>query len=137
MKRFQMQHHGVASQGQSPLTNSEFECNMEVYWWIPSRELGLVGAAASTFQLSTIAGQEDTSKFREADLQPYALYPYYGVIHQLPWSKNITDERDAPPQVIFGAMGTRYDFMSNGGLWLEYHYTLNPRDNEVIFGHEG
>ena len=108
---------------------------MEVYWHIPNRELGLVGAAASTFQLAMIGHQDDTAKFREADLQPYSLYPKYGVVGRLPWSKNVTDERDAPPQVIFGAMDTRYDFLSNGGLWLEYHYSINPEDNEFVFGY--
>ncbi len=56
---------------------------------------------------------------------------------RLPWSKNVTEERDAPPQVIFGAMDTRYDFLSNGGLWLEYHYSINSKDNEFVFGYEG
>ena len=51
--------------------------------------------------------------------------------------KNVTDERDAPPQVIFGAMDTRFDFLSNDGLWLEYHYMVNPGENEFIFGYEG
>ncbi len=137
MKRFQTQHRGVASQARRPLTNAEYERVMETYWRIPNRELGLVGAAASTFQLSMIGRQDDIAKFREADLQPYSLYPNYGVVGRLPWSKNVTEERDAPPQVIFGAMDTRYDFLSNGGLWLEYHYCVNPGQNEFIFGYEG
>ena len=96
-----------------------------------------MSAAASTFQLAMIGRQDDTAKFWEADLQPYSLYPKYGVVGRLPWSKNVTDERDAPPQVIFGTMDTRYDFRSNGGLWLEYHYMVNPGENEFIFGYEG
>ena len=53
---------------------------MEVYWHIPNRELGLVGAAESTFQLAMIGRQDDTAKSRAADLQPYSLYPKYGVV---------------------------------------------------------
>ena len=63
-------------------------------------------AAASTFQVSMIGHQNDSSKFRETDLQCYTVYPNYGAIGQLPWSKHVTDEKGAPPQVIFGAMNT-------------------------------
>ena len=97
MKRFQMQHRGVASQARRPLTNAEYEHVIETYWRIPNRELGLVGAAASAFQLSMIGRQDDIAKFREADLQPYLLYPNYGVVGRLPWSKNVTEEGNAPP----------------------------------------
>ena len=39
--------------------------------------------------------------------------------------------------MIFGAMDTRYDVLSNLGLWLEYHFELNPGENEFIFGYSG
>ena len=39
--------------------------------------------------------------------------------------------------MIFGAMDTRYDLLSNGGIWLEYHYTVNPGENEFIFTYKG
>ncbi len=48
--------------------------------------------------------------------------------------KNVTDEWNTQPQMMFGAMDTRYDFLSNGGLWLEYHYMVNPVENEFVFG---
>ena len=137
MKWFQTQRRGMASHAQRPLTNSEFQRVMETYWLIPNSELGLVGAAVSKFQLSMIGHQDDIIKFREADLQPYSLYHDYGVVGRLPWSKNVTDERDAPSQVIFGAMDTRYDFLSNSGLRLGYHYSVNLEDNEFVFGYDG
>jgi hypothetical protein len=43
--------------------NSVFEQVLEAFWWLPDRELGLVGAAASTFQLAMIGCQDGTSKF--------------------------------------------------------------------------
>ena len=56
----------------------------------------------------------------------YPLFPEFGVIAKLPWSNNVYDERDTPPQVLFGAMDPRYDVLSNLRLLLEYHYKLNP-----------
>jgi hypothetical protein len=99
MKRFQTQRRGVAPQARRPMTNGEFEKIQEHYWTLSNRELGLLRAAASTFQLSMIARVDDTAKFREADLAAYPLFPEFGVIAKLPWSKNVFDERDAPPQV--------------------------------------
>jgi hypothetical protein len=77
---------------------------------------------------------DDTSKFREADLKPYTLYPNYGVTACLCWSRNVTDERDAPDQVLFGAMDPKYDVLSALGLWSEYLCQTNPQPNEFIFG---
>ena len=77
---------------------------------------------------------DDTSKFCEADLKPYTLYPNYGVTACLCWSKNVTDEIDAPDQVLFGAMDPKYDVLSTLGLWSKYHCQTNPEPNEFIFG---
>ena len=127
----------MTSQSQRPFTNSKLECVMDVYWCIPNRELGHVGAAAFTFHSAMIGCHDNTAKFREVDLQPYTLYPNYGVVGGLLWSKNVTDERDVLPQVIFGAIDTRYQFLSNGRHCLEGHYTVNPAKNGLFFGYEG
>jgi hypothetical protein len=80
---------------------------------------------------------DDTAKFCEPDLRPYQLYPDYGICGRLPWSKNVVDERDVPPQVLLAAMDSRYDVHSNLGLWLEYHYEQYPGENEFVFGYNG
>lgn len=51
--------------------------------------------------------------------------------------QNVTDKRDAPPQVIFWAADTRYEFLSKRGLWLQYHYMVNLGGNDFIFGYRG
>ena len=47
------------------------------------------------------------------------------------------EERDAPTQILFGAMDWRYCTLSNLAPWLEYHYTLNPEENDYFFGIQG
>ena len=49
----------------------------------------------------------------------------------------MVDERDGPNQVLIGAMDIRYDVLSNLGIRLEYHFELNPGDNEFVFGYSG
>ena len=80
---------------------------------------------------------DDTVKFREPDLCPYGLYADYAFCGRLLWSKNVVKERDAPPQVLFASMETRYDVHSNLGIWLEYHYELYPSENEFVFSYSG
>jgi hypothetical protein len=120
-----------------PLTPQEFERIQEAYWKIPNRELGLCGSALNSFQLHMVGRLDDSAKFREADLKAYTIYPEFGVWARLSWSKNVVEERDAPPQVLFASMDTRYDCVSNLGLWLEYHYEVNPEENEFIFAYSG
>ena len=47
------------------------------------------------------------------------------------------EERDAPTQILIGAEDWRYCTLSLLGGWLEYHYLLNPAENEFIFGVQG
>ncbi len=55
----------------------------------------------------------------------------------LNWSKNVVDKRDFPNQVLIGAMYTRYAVLSNLGIWLKYHFHLNPGENDCVFGYSG
>jgi hypothetical protein len=45
---------------------------------------------------------------------------------RLNWSKNVEDERDAPWQIVLGAMNPVYCVLCSLGLWLETNLTNNP-----------
>ena len=137
MRRFQTQRRGVESSVRQPVTTSEFEQVMEAYWRADNKELGLCGAALTSFQLSMIGRLDDCSKFRLPELLSYSSYPDWCITARLNWSKNVVDERDCPNQVLMGAMDTRYDVLSNLGVWLEYHFELNPGENDFVFGYSG
>jgi hypothetical protein len=80
-----------------------------------------------------MARLDDTGKFRLPDLKAYEKYPHWGIICRLPWAKNVYEERDSPPQVIFGAMNPHYDALSLLGLWLEWRFEYIPENNEFVF----
>ena len=63
----------------------------------------------------------------EDDLKDYEPYPDYGIMTRFPWSKNVTDEHDAPRQPMYGAMDPCYCPLANLGPWFEYHYDLFVR----------
>jgi hypothetical protein len=45
---------------------------------------------------------------------------------KLNWSKNVRDERDAPWQIILGAMDTTYCVLVSTAIWLEMNLRTNP-----------
>jgi hypothetical protein len=137
MRRFQTQRRGVSSQVRRPLTPQEYESIIKACWKVDNKELALCGAAFFSTQLSMIGRVDDTAKFREEDLQAYEPYPDYGITARFPWSKNVSDERDAPRQPMYGAMDPRYCPLANLGPWLEYHYELFPNENAFIFSYSG
>jgi hypothetical protein len=107
-----------------PLTINEFEQVMETYCWAENKELGLCGAALTSFQLSMIGRLDDCTKFRLPELLWYPSYPDWCITAHLNWSKNVVDERDCPNQVLDDAMDTRYDVLSNLGAWLNFISSL-------------
>ena len=94
-------------------------------------------AAFNCIQFNTIGRVDDTAKWRSPDLQPCEQYKDYGITCRMCWSKNVMEERDAPTQILFGAMDWRYCALSTLSPWLEYHYDLNPKENDCFFGVHG
>ena len=137
MKRFQTQQHGMSSQVRRPLTPQEYEAIIEPCWKLDNKELALSGAAFFSMQLSMIGRVDDMAKFREEDFQAYEPYPDYGITARLPWSKNVSDERDFPRQPLYGPIDPHYCPLANLGPWLEYHYELFPGENAFIFSYSG
>lgn len=98
------------------------------------KEEGLFVGAFFRFQLHMAAQGDDTTKARLADMKPFHQYPDYGIITiKLCWSKNVMEERDAPTQLLVGAMDYRYCVLTSTALWLEHHCHLDPNDNDFLF----
>ena len=77
MKRMQTQCHGIESQARTPMNPQEFESLIQAIWDANDVEMSLCAAAIFPLQFSMIGQVDDTSKFCEADLKPYTLYPNY------------------------------------------------------------
>ena len=63
-----------------------------------------------------IARVDDTGKMRRKELQTFHAFPEYGTTKKLCWAKNCKEERDAPTQIIVGAVDWRYDVLSLLGM---------------------
>jgi hypothetical protein len=134
MKKFQVRRQGVVSKARRALTLPEMERIMTHYWHHPNKLMGLCFAAALSVQFSMIARSDDIGKFREGDLGPYEAFPLFAIICRIAWSKNVVEERDAPNQVLIGAMDPKYcTLLSLGIMWMEACLAVDQVPNEFVF----
>lgn len=134
MKRMETAHLGVPSSARRALTPTEYENLIEMVANMSNEEHAAFAAAYISFQLNMVARLDDTAKWRQPDLMEFEEYPEFGILCKLCWSKNCFEERDAPTQLLIGAMDPRYCALSLIGVWLEYHFMVNPEENDFFFG---
>lgn len=138
MKRFQVRRQGVSSQARRALHIIEYVNIMLWFWNHPNQAIGLFAAAALTVQFALITRGDDVSKFNIHDLGAYERYPLIAILGRIVWSKNVREERDAPQQVLFGSMDTRFCVLVNLALWLEFALEHHPAPhNEFVFRLDG
>ena len=133
VKRKEAARRGAPSKKRRALFRSEFEQAMEHFAAMDKKEAGLFVGAFFRFQLHMAARGDDTAKARLADMLPFYQYQDYGITIKLCWSKNVTEERDAPTQLLVGAMDYRFCVLTSLALWLEHHFHLYPEDNDYMF----
>lgn len=137
MKKMETARLGVPSQARRALVAGEYEQFIRMMCENDDKQVGSWLAAYNCFQYNMIARVDDSAKWRSPDLQPLEDFENYGVTVRLPWAKNVMDPRDAPTQVLFGAMDWRYCAISLLAVWLEYHYMINPEENAFFLALNG
>ena len=81
--------------------------------------------ALCNFQFHLIARIDDTTQLVLEHIRVHNTFPN-ALKTRLNWSKNVEDERDAPWQIVLGAMNPVYCVLCRLGLWLETNLTNNP-----------
>lgn len=88
----------------------------------------LVAVLLTQWQL--IGRIDDMLKLKYANLS-YNAQNNFTVLAQLRWSKNITEERDAPEQILLGSMDERLCVLLNLGIYIEMHQETAGKDLTV------
>lgn len=78
-----------------------------------------------------IAQLDDTSHVGKESIKSYPDYDF-ALLRQMCWSKNVYEERDAPDQILFGAMDTKYCVLLALVVHLEAEGSTPT--NKFIFG---
>ena len=103
VKKKEVRHQGKASSAKWPLEASEYEQAIKLMEKHPDRPKRYFASAIFRFQYNMIGRIDDTCKCKVEDLKPNPQYSFT-LLATMCWSKNVMDERDAPDQILLGAM---------------------------------
>ena len=85
------------------------------------------------FQVHLIARIDDTSNVKACDLKVHPQFDF-ALLIKLRWTKNCLEERDAPDQIILGAMDSDFCLIVGLAVYLQYAYELtNAAQSEFLF----
>jgi hypothetical protein len=69
------------------------------------------------WQFTLVGRGDDISHLKILDLHPHPIYDF-AMKTKVSWSKNVSDERACPPQILLGAMDTTFCVLLNTGVYL-------------------
>ena len=103
VKKKEVRHQGKASSAKWPLDASEYEQAIKLMEKHPDGPKRYFASAIFRFHYNMIGRIEDTCKCKVEDLKPNPQYSFT-LLATMCWSTNVMDERDAPDQILLGAM---------------------------------
>ena len=101
----EVNQQGKKSQARKPFVCAEFEQVMRTFESMPCIYLSLFLSTIFCFQYNLISRIDDASKLLKDNISknPKVEHQQYSICTRLCWGKNVTEERDAPLQIILGA----------------------------------
>ena len=129
VKKKEVRRQGKPSSARRPFEPAEWEQAMEMIGRIQDRKVRYFARAVLTLQYNMIGRIDDTCKTKAEDLKPNAQFPFC-LLGTMCWSKNVLDERDAPDQILIGAMDERYCILLALAEFLE----TNEDPSSFLFG---
>lgn len=119
IKKNEVRRQGAPSQARRAIEKDEFENVLAKLNTFADFKRRYLIPTVCKFQFALIARIDDTCNFKEVDLKPNPQFRRFSLLSRISWSKNIREERDAPDQILLGAMDTRYCILLSLGIYLE------------------
>ncbi|KAL3657121.1 hypothetical protein V7S43_018033 [Phytophthora oleae] len=119
VKRFEVRREGVGSNARRPIEFDEF-VNLLKLVRAEENQSGstYMMSCVLTLQWHIMARVDDMMKLQFDNFSPNTQYP--SSLHcQVRWSKNISEERDAPEQIIFGSLDPNVCTLLNLAIYIE------------------
>lgn len=120
VKKMEVRKQGKPSCARRAFLESEYEAALAKLKATENVEVRLFASTIFVFQFCMIARIDDSSKLRHDSIKCNHQHPDYSVLARLCWSKNVHEERDAPDQILMGAMDPSYCVILGLATWLEY-----------------
>lgn len=126
VKKKETRHQGIPSQARRPLTQNEFRSAVSVAQTHNHHLVRYGMPALMSFQTAMISRVDDATQWKKEHFKAHTLFPTFAARARLNWSKNVSEERDAPWQILLGSMDPTFCVLLNVGLWLEVHLGEQP-----------
>ena len=135
VRKFEVRGQGAESKARRPLREAEFRAMIAQMRQAHDIETKYLLPALMTFQFHMIGRIDDCCKWRRENLAIHEVHDKAAKA-RLAWSKNVTDERAAPWQHVFGCMDFVFCVLLNVGLFLEVFHDRhhNARVRPMVFG---
>jgi Transcriptional activator of glycolytic enzymes len=127
VRKKEVRKQGVAPQCRRAMTEGEFRAMQNILRNHDSGSLlwkcGLY--ALTIFQFHLIARIDDTTQVLIENIRVHDSF-CNALKTRLNWSKNVSEERDAPWQIVLGSMDTAFCVLTSLALWMELNLRSNP-----------
>ncbi|KAH9158911.1 hypothetical protein LEN26_002644, partial [Aphanomyces euteiches] len=137
--KYEVRQQGVKSQARRPIEFAEFLNALTITR--ASSDMGLLErfrlSSILTMQWHLIGRVDDMMKLQFCNFSFNPAHPFT-LICQMRWSKNISEERESPRQILLGSMDERLCVLLNLAVYVELIDSDDPErvDHGFLFGNE-
>jgi hypothetical protein len=118
VRKKEVRKQGKPSSADRAFEKNEFDEVINILESSPDAKRRYMYPAMFKFQFHFIARLDDTLHVRKDSIKVCDEFDFT-VTTQLRWAKNVHDERDAPRQIMLGAVNPRYCILLALGIFLE------------------
>ena len=139
VKRAEIRGQGRESMARGPFVEPEYEQCVKMMEAHEDIELRLFTSAIFRTQYNLGGRIDDVSKHQTKNIVPNQdlQHDNLSISTKLPWSKNVSEHRQAPWQILIGAAHPCYCVLLGLATWLEW-MIMNGRDSsEFVYAYKG
>ena len=136
IKKMEVRRQGAPSQARRALTAGEFESIIRILRASSDPVRKYLCPAFHMYQFNLIARVDDTAHLKKENIRVHPEYPF-SLLTRMCWSKNVNEERDAPDQIVFGAMNPSYCCLLSLAIHFEIWFSSpqgSTPTNDFVFG---
>jgi hypothetical protein len=135
-KRMEVRKQGAPSQARRALLAAEYESIIRILRLSHDPVHKFLCPAFHMFQYNMIARVDDTAHLKKEDVRTHPDFNYT-LLARMSWAKNVHEERDAPDQILFGAMNPLYCCLLSLAVHFETWFSSpqgSTPTNDFVFG---
>ena len=136
IKKMEVRRQGAPSQARRALLAAEYESIIRILRNSTDPTHKYLCPAFHMFQFNLIARVDDTAHLKKENIRTHPEFPF-ALLTRMCWSKNVHEERDAPDQIVFGAMNPLYCCLLSLGIHFETWFSSpqgSTPTNDFVFG---